>query len=83
MFTKIPLIKNNINIFVAAVVIAGGFLIIYTLATLASSKDDIVHPVAQLGNCKSETECRLYCDNPENMELCLVFAKKHNLISST
>ena len=46
----------------------------------AISKEDITFPVAELGDCTSESECRAYCDLPENMEPCLSFAEEHNLI---
>lgn len=48
--------------------------------TFASSKADIVFPVAELGGCQSETECKTYCDNPDNYSACFAFAKKHNLL---
>lgn len=45
----------------------------------ASSKDDIVFPVAELGNCADETQCREYCGDFSHAEECFAFAKKHNL----
>lgn len=42
---------------------------------------DIQFPVAELGNCKSETDCRSYCDKPENIPACLNFAEKNNLMA--
>lgn len=47
----------------------------------AFSKDNIVFPVAELGNCASEQDCRAYCEQPDNMEVCLDFAERHNLLS--
>lgn len=41
----------------------------------------ITYPVAELGNCQSEKVCRSYCDRPENLEACLVFAEKHKLVA--
>lgn len=34
------------------------------------------------GGCKTEAECRVYCEEPANMESCLEFAENHNLIPS-
>lgn len=48
---------------------------------LATSADDIVFPVPELGGCKNERECKTYCDKPDNMSSCVSFAKDHNLIS--
>ena len=42
---------------------------------------NIQYPVAELGGCKNETDCRAYCDKPDNMEACLDFAQKNNLMS--
>ncbi|MBM3251016.1 MAG: hypothetical protein FJZ07_02165 [Candidatus Nealsonbacteria bacterium] len=64
-------------------ILASVLLISSVLAVVATSKDDIVFPVAELGGCESETECKSYCDNPENMEVCISFAEKHNLISKS
>jgi len=48
----------------------------------ASSKDDITFPVAELGGCEDEEECRAFCDIPENkMSPCFPFAKEHNLVT--
>lgn len=46
----------------------------------ALSESDIIFPVAELGNCNSEEECKIYCDNPEKIEACLDFAAKYNLM---
>lgn len=32
------------------------------------------------GECRSETECRSYCDDVANIDVCLDFAESHNLI---
>jgi hypothetical protein len=56
------------------------FLISGALAQI-DDPADIQYPVKELGNCKNETECRAYCNNPQNMEVCLDFAEEHNLIS--
>lgn len=55
-------------------------LIIYTLVVQAANKQDIIFPVAELGNCKNEAECKTYCDQPKNLNSCLDFAEKYNLI---
>ena len=59
-----------------------GFGVLASISYLnASSKEDIVFPVAELGNCGSENECKTYCDGPENFEACIAFAEKYNLMS--
>ena len=55
---------------------------ISVLVVQASSADDIVYPVAELGGCRNEVECRAFCDEPENrMGVCWDFATQHNLVS--
>ena len=46
-----------------------------------NSAADIQYPVAELGSCENETNCRAYCDKPKNTEDCLDFAQKNNLMS--
>ena len=41
----------------------------------------VTYPVKELGSCKNEAECHVYCDQPENSRACLVFVKKHKLLS--
>jgi hypothetical protein len=49
----------------------------------ALSKDDIVFPVAELGSCQNEQECRAYCDDTANITQCIAFAEKYNLLSQS
>ncbi|MBI2010811.1 MAG: hypothetical protein HYS89_01065 [Candidatus Colwellbacteria bacterium] len=60
-----------------------GSLVVLVVAVQAVSKDDIIFPVAELGDCRSESDCRAYCDRTENIRACIAFAKKHNLMSSS
>jgi len=41
----------------------------------------IQYPVKELGNCKNQEDCKSYCDNPENIKVCVDFAEKNNLMS--
>lgn len=38
-------------------------------------------PITELGNCASEEECRAYCEQPENIEVCIDFAEKNGFMS--
>ncbi len=53
----------------------------FTGAALASSEDDIVYPVGELGDCGDEQECRAYCNGLAHIDECLAFAEQHNLLS--
>ncbi|MDO8659654.1 MAG: hypothetical protein Q7K54_03570, partial [Candidatus Parcubacteria bacterium] len=39
-------------------------------------------PVVELGSCTDKASCKAYCDKTENIDACLSFAKKNNLMSS-
>lgn len=50
------------------------------LASKASADMDVQFPVAELGNCGSKEECYTYCEISENMDACLAFAEKNQLM---
>lgn len=75
------ILKINSNLIISVIIIAFSLLASFVLIAQATSADDIVYPVAELGNCKNETDCRTYCDKPENITACVNFAEKHDLLS--
>ena len=42
----------------------------------------VSYPVVELGNCVDKSACKVYCDKSENIDACLIFAQKNNLMSS-
>ncbi len=70
---------TNSQKYLSSIFIAGGIII--AGVALALTKDDIVFPVAELGNCQNEQECRAYCDDSENITQCVAFAEKYSLLS--
>lgn len=42
---------------------------------------EVSYPVAELGNCTDKAACKVYCDEPANVDACLSFAEKNNLMS--
>ena len=42
--------------------------------------DNLVYPIAGLGNCENKETCGLYCDEEENMSVCLDYAEQHQLM---
>lgn len=60
-----------------------GLGLILAWGASALTKDDIVFPVAELGNCQSEQECRSYCNDSANLMQCVAFAEKYNLLSES
>lgn len=75
-----PISRINFNFIIGVVLLAAAAFVSYALITQAASAEDIVYPVPELGNCQNETACRSYCDQPKNMDACVRFAEKHNLI---
>ena len=57
-----------------------GFFV-FGLVTQAVSENDVVFPIPELNDCVDKDECNAYCDELANKDVCLAFAKKHNLIS--
>ena len=45
-------------------------------ASGSAQKYGITFPVEQLGNCKSLSECKTFCEDPLNHDACINFAKK-------
>lgn len=60
---------------IIAVLIAG------TITSPAFAQTGISYPVAELGNCADKVACKAYCDNQTNIDACLAFAEKNNLMS--
>ncbi len=58
-----------------------GLATAYFVFAEVSTGPKITYPVVELNNCKSETECRAYCDKPDNISVCADFAKKNGLMS--
>lgn len=71
--------------FVSALILCIGIVVssfIISDATKAKAQtSDIQYPVAELGGCKNETDCRSYCDDTKNADVCFAFAEKNNLMS--
>ncbi|MDO8552651.1 MAG: proline-rich domain-containing protein [bacterium] len=65
------------GVFFAAIIIGHAFAQTGTQGTDTSS---IVYPIAELGNCGSKSECKTYCDEPDNLDACISFAEKNNLM---
>lgn len=68
---------------ILSVVIGAAALVSSSAIARAVSVKDVVFPVAELGNCRSEGECRAYCEQRDNADIiraCLSFAGKYNLL---
>lgn len=61
--------------------VGAGALAAYLAFAQVASPSGITFPVAELNNCRDQTECKAYCDKPENIDACVSFAQKHGLIS--
>ena len=72
--------KKYLNIlvfgFAAVVFFAIAGMALAQESTVKKAGANISYPVAELGNCGSETECRAFCDKKENREKRADIAKK-------
>jgi len=69
---------------IAFAIFIAALLIYATLAVVTVSAqgiEDIEFPIAELGGCENEEECKNYCDNPEHISECIDFAESHGLMN--
>lgn len=76
--------KNRVSTFVLIVVILFfGVTMSRAIAqTNGQTVSEVSFPIAELGNCADRSACKIYCDEPTNVDACLNFAEKNNLMSS-
>lgn len=77
---KIFFNERRLQIVLSVLILVPAVFISYSLVAEASL-ENVVFPVAELGNCGDEAECRTYCDNSENITACLAIAEKYDLMS--
>jgi len=41
----------------------------------------LVYPIAELGSCKNQADCKIYCDDSANTAACVSYAEEKNLLS--
>lgn len=58
-----------------------GLFLFALYSNAAPNPFNIKFPVAELGNCGSVDECKIYCDEPANIEACISFGEKQGLLS--
>lgn len=46
-----------------------------------SAKPQTIYPIKELGRCKSEADCKSYCDNQANILACISYGEKSGLIT--
>jgi len=47
----------------------------------AKAQDNISYPIPELGNCASQEECKIFCDEPANQIVCAEWAAKQGLMT--
>lgn len=60
--------------------------LLFSLATLAADEPgqrigQLAFPIKELGNCENQQACKVFCDSPTNMDACISFAEKENLMT--
>ncbi|MBI5004732.1 MAG: hypothetical protein HZC04_00915 [Candidatus Lloydbacteria bacterium] len=46
-----------------------------------TAKPQSVYPIKELGSCKSEADCKSYCDNQNNISACVSYGEKNGLLT--
>lgn len=59
------------------------FLFFGANIALAEQNPQITFPIAELGNCNNVQTCKVYCDQRENKDACIAFAKSQGLYKQT
>lgn len=72
---------KSFEIVLSFLILSAAIFVSFWIITQAQTQN-IVFPIAELGNCKNQEECRIYCDKTENIETCVNFAESRNLISA-
>lgn len=58
------------------------FIFVSLFTSQAYAASSITYPIEELGGCKSQVECKVFCDKLENRAgACFEYAKKNNLIT--
>ena len=74
--------KKSLNFLAIGSILAGiCFLAFLAFAgnALAQNVSNIEFPIADLGNCASEEECKTFCDDPANVNSCVAWAESHGM----
>lgn len=74
-------ILTSISILFMGILIGLALIIAGALRVEASSINDIVFPIAELGSCEDRLECKSYCDDINHADECIAFAEEHNLMN--
>ncbi|KKS23869.1 MAG: hypothetical protein UU82_C0017G0003 [Candidatus Nomurabacteria bacterium GW2011_GWC2_41_8] len=74
--------KNTLSILIliSGILISGAIIGSANAQTDSRTVPEISFPVVELGNCADKASCKAYCDKTENIEACLSFAEKNNLM---
>lgn len=77
----------NNKIFYVSILVTGVMFVGVTASSVAAASNiknisTVSYPVVELGNCADKEACKIYCDKSENVDACLSFAQKNNLMSS-
>lgn len=70
--------KNILKIIITAAVV---LFAVFSFANAQQNPFNIEFPIADLGNCGSQEECRVYCDGPANIDACVAWAEGEGIVT--
>ncbi len=50
--------------------------------TVGAAPAGVIFPIAELGNCKNQGDCKSYCNKKENIQACVGYAEKNGMMSA-
>jgi len=71
----------RVSILIIGILVAGTITSSVVAQTDGQATPEISYPVAELGNCADKAACKVYCDEPANIDACLNFAEKNGMMS--
>ena len=76
-------LKLKLNIFhLALFLLAVSFILLPFIVKAETTADNLSFPVVELGNCQDQAACKIYCDAPNNMPVCVDFSLRQGFINS-
>ena len=57
--------------------------ILLGIPSLTYAQENITFPISELGNCNNVTTCKVFCDQRENHDACIAFAKAKGFYKET
>ncbi|MDD5043187.1 MAG: hypothetical protein PHD51_00765 [Patescibacteria group bacterium] len=88
----------NKNIFRVLIVVSFAIISVFVIGSFAMAQEEVKtetpqaqnqtavesvqYPVKELGNCKDREDCKVFCNETKNTDVCLAFGEDHGLMKA-